>query len=102
MNFNPMGSVLSALHKLAGHELLHTLRLHEPAQRAAYLATREGFRAASQLTRRFQSARKLVQPVRPSEPRALDLFDLSLSDEQRMMREQFQRFAKQMRVGATA
>src|SRR6476661_1664448 len=93
--------MLSALNKLAGHELLHSLGLHAPAQRVAYLATRESFRAAGSLTRRFHRARKLIQPVRLSERKSADdLFDLSLSDEQRMMREQFQRFAKDMRTMA--
>lgn len=98
MSFNPLGPMLSALNKLAGHELLHSLGLQQGAQRVAYLATRESFRAASTIARRFHSARKLVQPARLAQrKRSDDLFDLSLSDEQRMMREQFQRFARQMR-----
>src|SRR5262245_54301450 len=98
VTFNPLGPMLLALNKLAGHELLHSLGLQEPVQRVAYLATRESFRAAGSLSRRFQGARKLIRPVQFGErKRSADLFDLSLSDEQRMMHEQFQRFAKDMR-----
>jgi alkylation response protein AidB-like acyl-CoA dehydrogenase len=97
MSFDPMGRVLAALNKLAGNELLQTLGLHEPVQKVAYYATRESVRAASELTRRFQSARKLMQPLRVAERRRVDdRFDLTLDDEQRMMREQVQRFAKQV------
>jgi alkylation response protein AidB-like acyl-CoA dehydrogenase len=103
MSWNPMGQALAALNKIAGSELLHKLRLYDPATKVAYHASREGFRAASAVGRQWKAAQKLVRPQRLGQPeRKSDLFDLSVTDEQQMIRDVAQRFAKEVMRPAAA
>jgi hypothetical protein len=96
MSKSPIGQALSVLNKLAGSDLLHKLGLYEPAQKIAYQASRSGFRAASSVARQFKSLQKRVTPERPAQPeRKSDLFDLTISEEQQMVREMAQRFARE-------
>jgi alkylation response protein AidB-like acyl-CoA dehydrogenase len=97
MSKSPIGQALSALNKIAGSELLQKIGLYEPAQKLAYHASRNGFRAASSMARQFKSVRKLVAPERLAQPeRKSDLFDLSISEEQQMIRDTAQRFAREV------
>ncbi len=103
MSFNPIAQALSALNKLAGNELLHKYGLYQPTQRIAYRATREGFRAAVAIGRQWKAAQKLLKPERlPTAARKSDLFDLSISEEQQMIRETAQRFAREAMRDAAA
>jgi alkylation response protein AidB-like acyl-CoA dehydrogenase len=103
MSFDPIGQALSALNKLAGSELLHKYGLYEPTQRIAYRATREGFRAAVALGRQWKAAQKLMSPERlPKAARKNDLFDLGISEEQQLIRETAQRFAREVMRQAAA
>jgi alkylation response protein AidB-like acyl-CoA dehydrogenase len=97
MSFNPIGQALAALNRLAGAELLHKLGLYQPATKVAYHVSREGFRAASVAARQFKAVSKLVKPQRLPDPaRKSELFDLSIDDEQQMIRDMAQRFAKEV------
>jgi len=97
MSFDPIGQALSALNKLAGNELLHKYGLYQPTQKIAYRATKEGFRAAVAIGRQWKAAQKLLKPERlPTAARKNDLFDLSISEDQRLVRETAQRFAREM------
>ena len=60
MSFNPIGPMLSALNRLAGSEHLHRLGLYRPAQKIAYHASREGFRAATAVGRQLASVTRLA------------------------------------------
>ncbi|MGD8861192.1 MAG: acyl-CoA dehydrogenase family protein [Myxococcales bacterium] len=92
---DPISQALSALNRFAGSELVHKLGLYEPATKLAHVATREGFRAVSNINRQFKSARKLVNPQRlPKVAKKSDLFDLSLTEEQEMIREMTQGFGR--------
>jgi alkylation response protein AidB-like acyl-CoA dehydrogenase len=104
MGWSPIGQALAALNKLAGNELLHKLGLYAPAQKVAYHASREGFRAASGVGRQWKAVRKLLAPERlPSAQKQSDLFDLSVSDEQQLIRDMAQRFASEvLRAAAPA
>jgi alkylation response protein AidB-like acyl-CoA dehydrogenase len=103
MSKTPIGHALAALNKLAGNELVHKLGLYPRAQKIAYRASRDGFRAASALGRQWKSVQKLVRPTRlPSPERKSDLFDLSISEEQQMIRDMTQRFAKEVLREAAA
>ena len=97
MSFDPISQALSALNKLAGSELVHRLGLYQPAQRVAYTASKEGFRAASAVGRQFKAVQKRVKPERlPRPDRQSDLFDLSVSEEQEMVRDMASRFAREV------
>src|SRR5689334_17089914 len=103
MGFDPMAHALAALNKLASSELVHKLGWYAPAQKLAYRASREGFRAASTLGRQFKAVQKLVSPQRLRTPeRKGDLFDLTLSEEQQLVRETAQRFARELMREAAA
>jgi alkylation response protein AidB-like acyl-CoA dehydrogenase len=104
MSFDPISSALSALNRFSQKPWVHKLGLYEPAQKLAHGATREGFRAATTLGRRFKDVQKLVKPARvPAPDNKSDLFDLSISEEQQMMRDMVQRFAREvMRPSAAA
>ena len=76
---------------------MHKLGLYQPATKVAYHVSREGFRAASVAARQFKAVAKLVKPQRLPEPaRKSELFDLSISEEQQMIRDMAQRFAKEV------
>ena len=97
MSFDPIGQALSALNKLAGNELLHKYGLYQPTQKIAYRATKEGFRAAVAIGRQWKAAQKLLKPERlPTAARKHDLFDLSISEDQQLVRDTAQRFAREM------
>lgn len=103
MSFNPMAHALAALNKLAGSPLLHKLGLYEPSQRLAYRASRDGFRAASTIGRQWKAVQKLVSPQRLQKSAGKsELFDLSIDEEQQLIRETAQRFAKEMMREAAA
>jgi alkylation response protein AidB-like acyl-CoA dehydrogenase len=103
MSFNPMAQALAALNKLAGNETLHKLGLYQPAQKLAYHATREGFRAASTLGRQWKAMQQLTRAERlPAPNRASELFDLNVSEEQELIRETAQRFAREVMRDAAA
>ena len=103
MSINPIGTALSVLNKIAGSEPLHRLGLYRPAQKLAYRASKEGFRAATAIGRQFAAVSKLVQPERLPAKKPSELFDLNVSEEQQMFRDMAQRFAKEaMRPAAAA
>ena len=90
-----MGTGLRALNRVAGLELIDRVGLREPAERLLYRATRDGFAAANSAARTFSSAQKLGKPARQSSARRADLFDLTPTDEQAMIREAFGDFARE-------
>ncbi|MGH8457908.1 MAG: acyl-CoA dehydrogenase family protein, partial [Nevskiales bacterium] len=96
-----MGLGLAWLNRLAGWTLIDRLGLRKSSERVVYQATRLGFRTAGAVGRSFKSAQKRVKPARLSKSAPRELFDLSPTDEQQMMRESVQRFAsEQLRPAA--
>ncbi len=88
-----MGLSLSLLNRLAGAPLLDRLGLRRPVQKAVYEATRTGFRTAAAAGRSFAAARRLGKPARPATAAAADLFDLTPTEDQRLIRETVAEFA---------
>ena len=100
---NPMGLSLAALNKVAGSRVLDRLRLRKPAERVIFRGARTGFRTVGAVTRTFSAAqrRRAPQRPRPAEPRGL--FDLTPTDEQRMIRDISREFAaEQLRPAAAS
>jgi alkylation response protein AidB-like acyl-CoA dehydrogenase len=102
MSWNPIGQALSALNKVAGNELLQKLGLYGPATKIAYHATREGFRAATVVQRQWKSVAQLGRAERLPGKAPGELFDLSLTEEQTMIRDMTQRFASEVLRPAAA
>ncbi|MGH8530342.1 MAG: acyl-CoA dehydrogenase family protein [Nevskiales bacterium] len=88
-----MGLGLRALNRFAGWSWVDQLKLRKPSERVVYLASRGGFRTATAASRAFAGAPKQGQPARLARGRGADLFDLTPSDEQQMLREAVQNFA---------
>lgn len=95
MKVDPMERTIALAGRLAGSEWVRKLGLQRPVEKLAYVGTREGFRAVRTVARSFKAAQRLVRPERlPAAGGGRSLFDLSLSDEQEMVRELMQRFAE--------
>ncbi len=88
-----MGIGLRALRGFASLELIDRIGLREPAEKLVYRATRDGFRAVGATGRTFQRARNGTGPARQPKAAGGDLFDLTPTDEQRMMVEAMRDFA---------
>jgi alkylation response protein AidB-like acyl-CoA dehydrogenase len=98
-----MGLGLRTLNRLAGSELLDRTRLRKPLERALFQGTRGGFRTAGAASRTFSAASRRGRPARQARARTSELFDISLDDEQQMLREAVAAFAgEQLRPAALA
>jgi alkylation response protein AidB-like acyl-CoA dehydrogenase len=96
-----MGVGLAALNKLASTEIIDRLKLRKPTERAVYEASRGGFRAVGAANRAFAVAKQRGSAERPSSAPRRDLFDLTPTDEQKMIVEATSEFAaEQLRPAA--
>lgn len=84
---------LRALSRVAGLEALDRVGLRGPAERLLYRATRDGFRAAGAGARVFSGGARRDSAARQARAPRADLFDLTPTDEQQMMREAVGSFA---------
>lgn len=98
-----MGASLRALRAVASSPLLDSLGLRAPAERALYQGSKSAFRAAERTARRFASksngAAKADRLARPSAP---GLFDLTPTDEQKLMQDTVRRLAEEVLTPAAA
>ncbi|TDP93939.1 hypothetical protein EV186_106333 [Labedaea rhizosphaerae] len=90
---DPMGAALGVLNRVAGLGLLDRLGLRKPVERGLYQATRAGFRTAAATSRTFTAASKLGQPARLPKAPEQDLFDITPTDEQKMIVDTVREFA---------
>jgi len=90
-----MAVSLRALNRLASSGLVDRFGLREPTERLLHGATRTSVRTAARAGRTFAAAQKLSKPARQPRARRSDLFDLTPSDEQQMLRESVRDFAQQ-------
>jgi alkylation response protein AidB-like acyl-CoA dehydrogenase len=88
-----MGLGLRALNRLAGLEVIDRIGARERVERALYRASKNGFRAAGAAGRTFAATKRLRQPARQPAGQRTDLFDITPTDEQQMMREAVGDFA---------
>lgn len=97
MSFDPIAQSLNVLNRFSGAELVHKLGLYKPAQVLVRRVVKEGFKATGVMVRQFKSAQKLMKPERlPSASQRPSKFDLNLTEEQQMVRDMAQRFAKEV------
>ena len=96
-----MGAGLSALNKLAGTGLLDRFKARKPAERAVFEASKAGFRAVATANRTFAKAKGGAKPERLAGSGSTGLFDLTPTDEQKMIVEATAEFAaEQLRTAA--
>ncbi len=96
-----MGLGLGVLSRIAGSRVLEATGLRTPLQQLVYAATKSGFRTAGAINRTFKPTRKLTEPVRPGPADDTGLFDVTPTDEQRLLVEAVAEFAaEQLRPAA--
>lgn len=88
-----MGFGLKILNRFAAADSVDRIGMRKPAERILYGATKAGFQTISVATRSFKAVSKLVQPVRPKSGASPELFDLTPTEEQTMLRDAVQQFA---------
>jgi alkylation response protein AidB-like acyl-CoA dehydrogenase len=91
--FNPIGFGLAAVNRLAGSPTLDRLGIRRRTERAVFTLTRTGFTTATAASRAFVAVRNRSTPARPATPRPPDLFDLTPTDDQRMLVDVVREFA---------
>ena len=92
-----VGYALSSLNKLASSGVLDRIGLRKFVERMAYTLTKTGFRVITTTARTFKASKKLDKPERLTAPgHTTDLFDLNITEEQQMIRDSVQAFARDM------
>jgi alkylation response protein AidB-like acyl-CoA dehydrogenase len=100
---NLMGWGLRLLNRIGGSKALDDPERRKAATALLRSGTATGFRLIAAVNRPFKGTRKLKAPLRPGQAGSPELFDLTLSDEQQMMRDTLAGFAsEQLRPAATA
>jgi alkylation response protein AidB-like acyl-CoA dehydrogenase len=84
---------LRALNKVASSGAIDRLGLRDPAVRLLHQASKTTGRTAARAGRTFAAAQRLSRPARQPSARPSDLFDLTPSDEQAMLRDSTRDFA---------
>ncbi len=90
-----MAMGLRALNALASSELIDRLGLRQPTERFLHGASKTTARTAARAGRTFAAAQKLSRPARQPRAKRSDLFDLTPTEEQQMLRESVRDFALQ-------
>jgi hypothetical protein len=80
-----MGVGLAALNKLAASTVIDRMGMRKPTERAVYEATRSGYRAVGALNRGFRTVKTAGKAARLPTPPRTDLFDLTPTEDQRML-----------------
>jgi len=88
-----MGVGLAAINRLAGAAVIDRLKLRKPIERAVFEGSKAGFRTVGAANRRFAAAQKRGGPERPGPAPQRELFDLTPTDEQKMIVEATREFA---------
>jgi alkylation response protein AidB-like acyl-CoA dehydrogenase len=86
---------LRALNRLAASPIVDRLNLRQPTERFLHGAAKTSARTAASAGRTFAAAQKLTRPARQPRARTSDLFDITPSDEQKMLSESVRDFALQ-------
>ncbi len=100
---NPIGLGLRALNLVAGLPVIDQLGLRKSTEKLLYRASKTGFAVATGAARQFKATQKRLQPARLDKAARPELFDLTPTDEQEMLREAARSFAiEQLRPAAQA
>src|SRR3984885_8053772 len=87
-----MAAGLRALNRFASSPVVDRLGLRDPAERFLHGASKTTMRTAANAGRRFAAAQKLAKPARQPTAPPSGLFDLTPTDEQRMLSESVRGF----------
>ncbi len=84
---------LRALNRVASSGTIDRLGLRDPAVRLLQQASKTTGQTAARAGRTFAAAQRLSRPVRQPRARSSDLFDLTPTDEQQLLRDSVREFA---------
>ena len=87
-----MAMGLRALGRLASSDLVDRFGLRQPTERFLHGASKTTMRTAASAGRTFAAAQKLSRPARQPRGKRTDLFDLTPTEEQQMLREAVRAF----------
>jgi alkylation response protein AidB-like acyl-CoA dehydrogenase len=88
-----MAAGLRALNRFASSPVVDRLGLRESAERFLHGASKTTMRSAATAGRTFAAAQKLARPARQPSAKPRELFDLTPTDEQQMLRDSVRDFA---------
>lgn len=92
-----MGRGIYFLNRLAASPMLDRWGLRKPLEKVIYVGVKNGFKLIGATARAFSPKKKLKDPTRLPKPgERRDLFDLTPTEEQQMLRDSVQRFAKDL------
>lgn len=91
-----IGIALSAVNKFAGSPLVKKLKLGKPAEKIAYVSTRTGFQVISSANAKVQQAKDFFSPADTKGKQSSALFDLSLTEEQQLIKDSLERFSSEV------
>jgi alkylation response protein AidB-like acyl-CoA dehydrogenase len=86
---------LRALNRVASSGTIDRLGLRDPVTSLIHGATKTGARTAATAGRSFAAAQRLSRPARQPKARTSDLFDLTPSDEQALLRDSVREFGQE-------
>src|ERR1700749_3583961 len=86
---------LRALNRVASSGTIDRLGLRDPVTNLIHGATKTGARTAATAGRTFAAAQRLSRPARQPKARRSDLFDLTPSDEQILLRDSVREFGQE-------
>jgi alkylation response protein AidB-like acyl-CoA dehydrogenase len=90
-----MAMGLRALNLLASAEIVDRLGLRDSTERLLHGVSRTTVRTATRAGRTFAAAQRLSRPARQARAGHSDLFDITPTDEQQMLRDSVQGFARE-------
>src|SRR6202020_1004417 len=94
---------LRALNRVASSGTIDRFGLRDPVTSLIHGATKTGARTAATAGRTFAAAQRLSRPARQPRPRQSNLFDLTPSDEQALLRDSVREFGlERLRPAALA
>lgn len=103
MNANQVqGLGLNMLNRFAQSDWPDRLRVRKPIEKLLYTGTRTGFQLAGAVARQFSKSGGKLDRKQRLPAASKGVFDLSLSEEQQMMRDTLQRFARDVLRPAAA
>ena len=95
MSKDIQGLGLGLASRFAGSELAKKYGLRKPAERIAYLWTKKGFQFVGKL-QADKAKKKAADPLLLAAPAAHGLFDLTLTDEQQMIKDTVRSYAEEV------
>ncbi|HAG94518.1 MAG: butyryl-CoA dehydrogenase [Pseudomonadales bacterium] len=103
MSRDPIGLAMATMSRIASSSFVERMGLRTTIEKLTYQGTKSGFKALGVASRQFKSASQLLRPERleaPAQPKTQ--FDLTISDEQQMMRDSVRAFATEVLRPAAA